>query len=205
MLKASGASGGTSVKLGMIFSKAKISPNAWTLIALLPAIAGFIALLYGQLLSGALLFIISGLMDAIDGAVARVTGTVSNFGAFLDGIIDRYVELLLYLGLLFFLNNNYAPEIFFPHVYWVALLIAGALMPTFVRAYADHRKVVTEPEDQKRMGGLVERAERMGLIFAAMILGYFNPVFLIYLIAATAVLSHVTALQRIYFVFKFRK
>lgn len=205
MLKASGASGNASVKLGMLFSKIGLSPNAWTITALVPAIAGFIALLYGQLLFGAALFILSGFMDAIDGAVARVTGTVSNLGAFLDGIIDRYVELLLYLGLLFFLTNNYAPEIFFPHVYWIALLIAGALMPTFVRAYADHRKVVTEPEDQKRMGGLIERAERMGLIFAGMILGYFNPVFLIYLVAVTAVLSHVTAFQRIYFVFKFRK
>ena len=205
MLKASGASGNASVKLGMIFSKVGISPNVWTIIALLPAIAGFVALLYGQLLLGAFLFILSGFMDAIDGAVARVTGTVSNFGAFLDGVIDRYVELLLYLGLLFFLTNNYAPEILFPHVYWIAILIAGDLMPTFVRAYADHRKVVTEPKDQQRMGGLIERAERLGFLFAGMILGYFNPVFLIYVVVVTAILYHVTAFQRIYFVFKFKK
>jgi len=113
--------------------------------------------------------------------------------------------MFLYFGLLFFLLNNYAPEIFVPHVYWVALLIFGALMPTFVRSYADHRNVVTEPEDHKRMGGLVERAERLGLIFAGMILGYFNTSFLIYMVAATAALSHVTAIQRILFVIRFSK
>ena len=205
MLKASGSTENLSVKLGMLFSKVGLSPNAWTVLALLPAFCGFLALAYNDLLLGAVLFILSGFVDAIDGAVARVTGAVSNIGAFLDGIIDRYVEFLLYLGLMVFLINNYAPEILMPHVYWIVLLIFGGLMPTFVRSYADHRNVVTEPKDHKRMGGLIERAERLGLIFAGMILGYFNIAFLIYFVAVTAVLSHVTALQRILFVMSFSK
>lgn len=194
-----------SVRIGMLFSKAGLSPNAWTLLALLPAVCGFAALVYGQLLLGAVLFLLSGLLDAIDGAVARVTGAVSNLGAFLDGVIDRYVELLLYLGLLAYLSVSWAPQILFPHAFWIVLLVSGALMPTFVRAYADHRNVVTEPEDHRRMGGMVERAERLGLLFAGMALGYFNTTFLVYMIAATAVLSHVTALQRIRFVLGFSK
>ena len=205
MLKAAGAGGTASVKIGMVFSKVGLSPNAWTIISLLPAVLGFLALLYNNLLLGAALFILSGLMDAIDGAVARVTGAVTNLGAFLDGVIDRYVEILLYLGLLVFLTNNYAPEILMPHAYWFALLIFGAVMPTFVRAYADHRNVLTDPKDHQRMGGILERAERIGLIFAGMVLGHFNPVFLVYLIAATGVLANVTALQRIIFVLSFKR
>jgi phosphatidylglycerophosphate synthase len=203
MLKSKGALWEMSVKIGMIFSKVGLSPNQWTILALVPAVLGFVALLYSQLLLGAVLFIFSGLIDAIDGAVARVIGAVSNLGAFLDGIIDRYVEILLYMGLLFFLLNNYTPEILIPHAYWIALLIFGAMMPTFVRSYADHRNVVTEPEEHKRMGGLLERAERLGLIFAGMVLGYFNTTFLIYIIVTTAVLSHITSLQRIIFVVSF--
>jgi archaetidylinositol phosphate synthase len=199
MLKASGASGNASVKLGMLFSKLPISPNTWTVIALLPAFLGFLALLYGELLLGAALFILSGLVDAIDGAVARVTGAVSNLGAFLDGIIDRYVELLLYMGLLVFLMNGIAPDLFIPHVYWIALLISGGMLPTFVRAYADHRGLVTEKEDLVRMGGLIERGERLGMVFAGMILGAFHPSLLVYMLASTAVLSHITAVQRIVF------
>jgi archaetidylinositol phosphate synthase len=205
MLKASGSAMAISVKIGTIFARVGLSANTWTILALVPAILGFLALIYGELLAGAALFLLSGLMDVIDGAVARVTGSVSNLGAFLDGIIDRYVELLLYFGLLVFLLNNSAPEILMPHVYWIVLLVSGGLMPTFVRAYADHRNVVTEPEDHKKMGGMIERAERLGLLFIGMILGYFNTTFLIYLIAATGVLSHLTALQRILFVAKFSK
>ena len=182
-----------------------LSPNAWTVLALLPAFVGLVCLVYGQLLLGAFFFILSGLVDAIDGAVARVTGAVTNLGAFLDGIIDRYVELLLYMGLLFFMLNNYTPEILMPHAYWIALLISGALMPTFVRAYADHRNVVTEPEEHRRMGGMIERAERLGLIFTGMILGYFNTTFLIYMVVMTGILSHFTALQRIWFVVRLSK
>lgn len=204
MLKASGAAGFASVKLGMIFSKLPFSANAWTVFALIPALAGFICLLNGNLLAGAALFLISGLVDAIDGAVARVTGSVSNFGAFLDGIIDRYVELLLYIGLLAFMLNVYTPEILMPHAFWIALLVSGGLMPTFVRAYADHRGVVTEKEDLVRMGGFIERAERLGLLFIGMILGYFNTTFLIYFVMMTALLSHLTALQRILFVMRFK-
>lgn len=205
MLKASGSAEAASIKIGTLFAGVGLSPNQWTVISIIPAVFGFVALLYGQLISGAVLFILSGLIDAIDGAVARVTGAVSNLGAFLDGVIDRYVEILMYMGILFFLTNNHAPELLIPHAYWVALLIFGALMPTFVRSYADHRGVVTESEDHRRMGGLLERAERLGIIFAGLILGHFNTAFLIYAVAATAVLSNITALQRIIFVIGFAK
>lgn len=205
MLKASGSAEAASVRIGMIFDGVGLTPNQWTVLAIVPAILGFFALIHGQLPISAAMFILSGLIDAIDGAVARVTGAVSNLGAFLDGVIDRYVEILLYFGLLFFLMNNPVPTILVPHYYWIALLIFGALMPTFIRSYADHRGVVTEPEDHKRMGGLLERAERLGFIFAGMILGYFNTVFLIYMVFMTALLSNATALQRINFVIKFSK
>jgi len=193
-----------SVKLGVIFSKFGLSPNAWTMMALIPALLGFHALYYGNLMNALILFFISGAIDAIDGAVARVTGAVSEMGAFLDGVIDRYVEILLYIGLLFYLS--YIPVTFIlPSSVWIALLIHGALMPSFIRAYADHRKVVTEGEDHKKMGGVLERAERMTLLFIGMLLGYYNIVWLLYMIASTAVLGNITAFQRIYYVISYGK
>lgn len=205
MLKAKFNTEKISIKIGLLFSKLGLSPNAWTILSLIPAFLGFLFLLEGRLLIAATFFILSGFVDAIDGAVARVTGSVTNLGAFLDGVVDRYVEILLYLGLLFFLTNNSIQEVFIPHQYWISLLIFGALMPTFVRAYADHRNVVTEPEDHRKMGGLVERAERLILLLAGMVLGYFNPVYLIYLVVVVTVLANVTALQRIVFVIRFKK
>lgn len=204
MLKASSKTEGLSIKVGISFSKLGLSANAWTLISIIPALAGFIALVYGQLIPGALFFILSGFIDVIDGAVARVTGTASAKGAFLDGIIDRYVELMLYLGLLAYCTA-FVPEIIIPHAFWFALLIFGAFMPTFARAYADHRQVVTEPEDHKRMGGVMERAERLIVLFAGMFIAYFDPLYLIFAVILVAILGNVTALQRIAFVLRFKE
>jgi len=191
-----------SVKLGMLFSKTGISANAWTLLALAPAIIGFMSLHQHNLLLGLVLFILSGLIDAIDGAVARVTKSVSNLGAFLDGIIDRYVEILLYFGMLFYLSAEVGSYLL---GFWVTLLVFGALMPTFVRAYADHRNVVTEPEEHRRMGGFIERFERLVLIYVGMFLGLYNTVWLFYAIVAVAVLSNLTAIQRIFFVVNYSR
>lgn len=191
--------------LGRIFSHLGISPNAWTIISIIPAILGFIAIAYYQNLPAALImFILAGFMDAIDGAVARVTSRVSALGAFLDGIIDRYVEILIYLGLLIFLLGR--NEFFLiNNAIWVSLLIFGALMPTYVTAYADHRKLVTETAYLKKMGGLIERPERLILIYFALIAGIYNLEYLIFILAITAVLANFTVLQRIWYAVSYKK
>ena len=73
----------------MVFSKIPISANTWTLLSLLPALLGFVSLVYKRMDYALILFAVSALIDAIDGGVARVTGTVSNLGAYLDGMMDR--------------------------------------------------------------------------------------------------------------------
>jgi len=77
-----------------------LSPNAWTMLSLVPALAGIAALIEGRLAWGLVLFSLSAFIDIVDGTVARVTHQASKKGAFIDGIVDRYVELLLYLGLM---------------------------------------------------------------------------------------------------------
>lgn len=195
MLKSKFNTEGISIRIGMVFSKFGISPNTWTLISIIPAVLGFGALCTHHLIYGLTLFLISGVIDAIDGAVARVTRNVTNLGAFLDGVIDRYVEILLYLGLLLYGISEL----------WISLLIFGAIMPSFVRAYADHRGVVTEPEDHRRMGGILERTERLILVYAGMLLGHFDLLWLEYTIILAAILGNITALQRIWFVLNYKR
>ena len=196
MLKSKFNTERVSVQVGILFSKVGISPNMWTLFGLIPAGLGFLSLYYHNLIYALIFFVISGFIDAIDGAVARVVGRTSNLGAFLDGIIDRYVEIMLYVGLLFYGLT----EFLLPSSFWISALIFGAIMPTYVRAYADHKHIVTEPEDQKKMGGLMERPERLILIYVGMLIGNSNQLWLTYVIILTAVLSNLTALQRIAFV-----
>ncbi len=174
-----------------------LSPNAWTLLSLLPALAGMAALIYGRLGWGLLLFSLSAFIDIVDGTVARVTGQASIKGAFIDGVVDRYVELLLYLGLLLYMGRG---DFFgLPREIWFMLLFFGSLMTTFVRAYADHRGLVKGEAELKRMGGLLERFERLMLLYAGMLLGLFNTEWLMAVIAITALLANLTALQRIAF------
>ena len=186
------------VRIGILFSKVGLSPNGWTALSLAPALFGFIALYMHNLLLGLALFVISAFMDIIDGNVARVTKSVSNLGAFLDGVVDRYVEFSLYIGLWFYLENT--QQVLLPHSLWLLLLVFGAMMPSFITAYADHRNVIADPEKLKNIGGILERFERLLLLYDGMLLGLLNPILLAYTIILTALLANFTALQRIYFV-----
>ena len=153
------------------------------------------------LLVSLILFIISGAFDAVDGSVARVTGSVTELGAFLDGVIDRYVEILLYIGLFFYLSNRGIFFLFDSGI-WIILLVYGAIMPSFIRAYADHRGVITEVKQQRQMGGLLERAERLTLLYAGMLAGLFEGMWLMYVVVLAALLANLTAFQRIIYVLR---
>jgi archaetidylinositol phosphate synthase len=174
-----------------------LSANGWTLLSLLPAVAGLVALWQHHLAAGLALFILSGFIDMVDGAVARVTNQASAKGAFIDGVVDRYVEMMLYLGLWFYIGPaefmGISTEI------WFMLLLFGALMTSFTRAYADHRGVVKDPAELKKMGGLLERGERLLLLYAGMAAGLFRPEWMIVAVALAAVLANITVLQRIAF------
>lgn len=174
-----------------------LSPNAWTLISLVPALAGLVALVMHQLALGLAMFALSAFIDIVDGTVARVTNQVSDKGAYIDGVVDRYVELMLYLGLLIYIGRG--DFLGLPNEVWIVLLIFGGLMTSFVRAYADHRGIVKDPRELKRMGGLLERLERLMLLYFGMFLGLFDIQWLMAVIALTALLANATALQRIRF------
>jgi phosphatidylglycerophosphate synthase len=188
-----------SVRIGLIFSGFGLSPNAWTMLSLVPAVFGFLSIISGDLLSALFLFALAGAIDAIDGAVARVTGSVTALGGFLDGVIDRYVEMLMYLGILVYLLPV-KETVILPSALWVALLIFGAIMPTYVTAYSHHRGVITEAADHRRMEGLIARNERMIILYLGMLLGTIDLTYMIYFVAVLAVLANFTALQRIWFV-----
>jgi phosphatidylglycerophosphate synthase len=182
----------------MLFSKLPLSPNAWTVLSLLPAVAGLVALLQKQMLAALALFIASAFLDAVDGAVARVTGRATALGAYLDGIADRFVEAMLLIGLMLF----GIPDFVLPGYAWAALLLfAGTCMTSFARAYAVYKRAMGDGEAQG-MGGLLERAERLALVFAGMLLHAADALYLTYAIAAAFVLALATTAQRIFFVLK---
>lgn len=178
-----------SLRVGAAFSKLPLSPNHWTIITLIPALAAFWMLVKEQFLAAAILLIIAGFMDVIDGAVARWTDRASPLGAYLDTIFDRYVEGIIAFGLLF----ASLPSFWVPAYAWIFLYFFGGFMTTYAKAAAKEKGIVNE----ELAGGILERAERLIILFAGIILGAVSAVFLTYVIAALAILSNISALQRI--------
>jgi archaetidylinositol phosphate synthase len=179
-----------SVKVGILFSKLPLSANAWTLLSLVPVFAALWYLVNGQFLWAAGLFLLSAFMDLIDGSVARVTGTVSKKGAYLDTVVDRYVEGIVVFGLLF----AGLPGFYLPSAFWLFLYFFGAMMTTYVKAAAKEKEL-TEKEIR---GGFLERAERLIILFIGILAASLDLFYLTYTIVVLAVLSNITALQRIW-------
>ncbi len=147
------------------------------------------------------LILLGGVFDIFDGSVARRTGLASPFGAFYDSTLDRLSEIIVYLGLLS-LYNDYRLELGdVGMIYAVMLAMAGSLMISYTRARAEGLGVRCEV-------GMMQRAERVILIgFAALLFGEatllgVRGLALRSVIVGLAVLTNVTVLQRILWVYR---
>ncbi len=162
-----------------LFVQAGIHPNALTIAGLLLSILAGLRFWDGHLRSGALLLLLGGIFDMLDGAVARSSGKGSKFGAFLDSTIDRYAEIIPYLGLTWFLRSDALLLLPF-------LVITGSLMVSYTRARVEGLGGTCNV-------GLLERPERIALFSAGLLLG---GVFLTIALVLLAAGSHWTAIQR---------
>ncbi len=178
-----------SIKTGLIFGKLPLSPNQWTLFSLIPALLTFYFLVKQNFVFAVFFFAIAAFVDVIDGAVARVQGKTTKKGAYLDTIIDRYVELIVFLGL--FLIQ--LPFFYFSSQFWILLCLFGSMMTTYSKAAAKEKLLL----ERELKGGLMERPERLILLFLIILSGIFSLQYLVYLLALFAVLTNLSALQRV--------
>ncbi len=182
---------GLSSGIGKVFSKFGLSPNQWTMLSILPALGAFWFLVQGEYIHAAGMFIVSGFLDMVDGAVARETGKTSKKGAYLDTIVDRYVEFIVVFGIFFAAMYNGLPHFLIAAESWIFLFYFGSIMTTYAKAAAKEKGL------GEIRGGILERAERLGILFIGMLLASVEPLYLVYTIALLAVLTNLSALQRI--------
>ncbi|MET1159920.1 MAG: archaetidylinositol phosphate synthase [Thermoprotei archaeon] len=167
------------------FALAGFKPNHLTIASLLFSFLAFISLYrYSNIGLYILFALLSGLMDSVDGALARLMGKVSKRGAFLDSTLDRISDSLLIFPLIVL---GYPIEL-------IAYLLVVSLLISYVRARGEALGLKLEGV------GLIERAER--LLFLVVIAGVYliNPPISHALLYILAVLSTITLLQRIVFV-----
>ncbi len=176
-------------KVGYFFGKLPLNPNAWTLLSIVAALASFYFIWQENFIPASLLFAIAALLDIIDGSVAKAKNKVSVLGAYLDTITDRYVEFIIIFGLFFAAY----PHVFLSSKTWLLTLLFGSLMTSYSISAAHEEGI----EERRLRGGILERGERMMLLFLIILLSSFSRTYAIYLIAIMAILANITALQRI--------
>jgi CDP-diacylglycerol---glycerol-3-phosphate 3-phosphatidyltransferase len=160
-----------------------IPPNALTLCSLAGNGAVALLLASGQFRAGGVTLLLVNAFDVLDGEVARASGKVSAFGAFLDSVCDRYADLLVFLGL--FWRYGLAGELIWQTVTFTAA--GGALAVSYARARAEGLGLAAS-------GGAVQRLERVIFLGVGLLL----PVAIFsWLLAVLAIASHATAVQRI--------
>jgi CDP-diacylglycerol--glycerol-3-phosphate 3-phosphatidyltransferase len=167
--------------IGVNLRRTGITADHLTTLGVVMAAGAAVAIGAGQLRVGLLLLVLTGLPDALDGAVAKASGTATPRGAFFDSVADRVSDSLLMFGVAWYLASTHGGHI--------ALLPMACLAASLLISY---QRAKAESLGFEAKGGIMERAERVillgfGLLFDSLLV----PVLWIML-----VLTLVTAVQR---------
>lgn len=158
-----------------------IRPNMVTIAGLIGTTYGAYLVSQGNFFWGGFVMLAMGPVDALDGALARLRGEPQEFGAFVDSVSDRYADLVVYAGLVWFGLENDWPQLALAS-YFAAF---GSVLVSYTRARAQSLGMEAKL-------GLFSRVERIVVQGAGLLFGY--PYIAALIIAVGA---NFTAVQRI--------
>lgn len=164
-----------------LFNQIGLMPNTMTLAGLVGNTIGAILLSTGEMTWGGILILLMGPVDALDGAMARLRGMAGSFGAFVDSVTDRYSELVIFGGLLYYYAQN-GDTVSLLAVFAAA---AGSVLVSYIRARGQSLGWDTKV-------GILTRMERYLVLAPSLIFNF--PEIGIWIIA---VFANLTAIQRI--------
>ncbi len=173
-----------------LFLRLGISPDAVTLVGTLGVSAG--ALWFfprGELFVGVLVITAFVFSDLVDGHMARLSGTSSKWGAFLDSTLDRFGDAAIFGGLVMYYVGPGESDV-------LAALALYCLVMGSVTSYARAR---AESLGMEARGGIAERADRLvAILVMTGLSALFNvPVLIPLTLGVLALASTVTVVQRI--------
>ncbi len=181
-----------SEPMARLLAKTQVTPNQMTWAAFGIALLSFVSFVLGYNIIAGLLAQLSSIVDGIDGSLARLKGMTSEFGGFLDSVLDRYADILIVLGLtLWSLTHETYPGI------WLAgmLAISGIICISYTRARIspNHRHLF-----DKGFKSLASRDIRLFLIMLGAVIGqaYFCLIVL-------AVLTNVVVFYRLIYMYRY--
>ena len=175
---------GALMRAAGLIARTGVTPNTLTVLGFLGMAVAGVLCASGSFFPAGLVVAASCAFDALDGALARASGAVSVFGAFLDSFLDRYAEALVYAGMLI----HYAgvgPTWGVGATFAAAI---GSLMVSYARARAEGLGVACR-------AGLFARPERIAVIIAGLVTGLVLPALVVLAVATNA-----TAARRLLYV-----
>jgi len=175
----------------------RVHPNLLTTLGFVSTLGAGLAYHQHEVRWAGFLILLGGFFDILDGRVARLTDLGSKFGAFYDSTLDRISEIVVFMGILS-LYNDYRLELGdVGMIYLIMLAMAGSLMISYTRARAEALGLDCRV-------GLMPRAERVVLLGAASLFfgDAWNGLVLKGAIVILAVLTNLTAIQRIVWVYQ---
>jgi len=166
----------------------RVHPDLITAIGVVGSIVAAVMFAQGRLALAGAIVLLAGLCDVLDGEVARMGRRGSKFGALLDSTMDRYSEIFVAFGILwYFISHGWL---------WTSMALfftlAGSLMVSYVRARA-------EGLGEECTVGLMQRPERVITIAAGAFIGPKGLAAAVWLIA---VLANFTVGERLWHVWK---
>ena len=169
------------------FIKLKVSPNTVTITGFILLLISAVILSTGHARIAFIPAFLGGILDAIDGKLARETNRQTKFGAFLDSTLDRIAEVGLSFGYLgYFYTNNVLSILI---ICWILGGIAASLMVSYIRARAEALGLQCKT-------GIMQRQHRGIIIGIGLIIGH--PLSICTSIVLVAIGSTATVIQRIF-------
>lgn len=176
--------------MARFLARTRVTPDVITWFGFFLAIGAAVLIATEHLFAAGFLVIIASFFDAMDGALARYTDRVTRFGAVLDSTLDRLSEAVLLIGILVLFARDQS----FVGILLVAITLVGSLLVSYIRARA-------EALDLKCEVGLLTRPERVIILVLGLWLSQIDYALIIAL-AIIAVLSFITAGQRLVYVWQ---
>ncbi len=181
-----------SEPMARLFAKTKVTPNQMTWAAFGIALLSFISFVLGYNIIAGFLVQLSSIVDGIDGSLARLKGMTSEFGGFLDSVLDRYADILIVLGLTLWSLSHETCSGIWP----VGLLaITGIICISYTRARIspNHRHLF-----DKGFKSLASRDIRLFLIMLGAVIGQ-----VYFCLIVIAVLTNVVVFYRLIYMYRY--
>lgn len=176
--------------LARLLIKTPLTPNAITWIGFVITAGAAALIATRHMFAAGIVVLVAGLFDMLDGAVARIKGQVTRFGAVLDSTLDRLCEAMLLLALLYIFARD-------GHTVWsllTGIALVCSLMVSYLRARMEGLGIECK-------AGVFTRPERVILLALGLLFSHFNYI-LIAAVGLLAIFSFFTVIERLVYAWR---